>query len=60
MFFDLMVKKVIVKWSDIMKYVKLGKSDLYVSRICMGCMSFGDAKKECIRGRFRKQSQEKS
>ncbi len=25
-----------------MKYVKLGNSDLYVSRICMGCMGFGD------------------
>ena len=26
-----------------MKYVKLGNSDLNVSRICMGCMGFGDA-----------------
>lgn len=26
-----------------MKYVKLGNSDLSVSRICMGCMGFGDA-----------------
>ena len=26
-----------------MKYTKLGNSDLYVSRICMGCMGFGDA-----------------
>lgn len=25
-----------------MKYVKLGNSDLMVSRICMGCMGFGD------------------
>ncbi len=27
----------------IMKYTKLGNSDLNVSRICMGCMGFGDA-----------------
>lgn len=27
-----------------MKYIKLGNSQLNVSRICMGCMGFGDAK----------------
>lgn len=27
-----------------MEYTKLGNSDLNVSRICMGCMGFGDAK----------------
>ena len=27
-----------------MKYTKLGNSDLNVSRICMGCMGFGDSK----------------
>ena len=27
-----------------MKYVKLGNSDLEVSRFCVGCMSFGDPK----------------
>lgn len=26
-----------------MQYVKLGSSDLMVSRVCMGCMGFGDA-----------------
>ncbi|MFS4722949.1 aldo/keto reductase, partial [Klebsiella pneumoniae] len=25
-----------------MQYIRLGKSDLLVSRICMGCMGFGD------------------
>ena len=28
---------------SVMKYTKLGNSDLNVSRICMGCMGFGDA-----------------
>lgn len=28
-----------------MKYIKLGNSDLNVSRICMGCMGFGEAGK---------------
>lgn len=28
-----------------MKYAKLGNSDLNVSRICMGCMGFGDSTK---------------
>ena len=28
-----------------MKYTKLGNSDLTVSRICMGCMGFGDPQK---------------
>ena len=25
-----------------MEYIKLGKSDLNVSRLCLGCMSFGE------------------
>lgn len=28
-----------------MKYIKLGESDLKVSRLCMGCMGFGDPNK---------------
>lgn len=28
-----------------MKYTKLGNTELTVSRVCMGCMGFGDAKK---------------
>lgn len=28
-----------------MQYTKLGKSELNVSRICMGCMGFGDAQR---------------
>ena len=28
-----------------MKYTKLGNSDLTVSRICLGCMGFGDPHK---------------
>ena len=26
-----------------MEYVRLGNSELNVSRICLGCMGFGDA-----------------
>ena len=29
--------------TDTMQYTKLGNSELQVSRICMGCMGFGDA-----------------
>ena len=29
-----------------MKYTKLGNSDLNVSRICMGCMGFGDPSRD--------------
>ena len=28
-----------------MQYTKLGNADLMISRICMGCMGFGDAGK---------------
>ena len=32
----------ILKWGMKMKYTKLGNSNLNVSRVCMGCMGFGD------------------
>ena len=32
-----------MKGERMMQYTKLGNSDLNVSRICMGCMGFGDA-----------------
>ena len=32
-----------MKGERMMQYAKLGNSDLNVSRICMGCMGFGDA-----------------
>ncbi|KAH0786020.1 aldo/keto reductase [Histomonas meleagridis] len=35
----------IFKKNENMEYVKLGTSDLIVSRICCGCMSFGDKTK---------------
>ena len=28
-----------------MEYVKLGDSDLMVSKVCLGCMGFGEAQK---------------
>lgn len=34
---------VLSRRSGTMEYTKLGKSDLNVSRICMGCMGFGNA-----------------
>ena len=39
-----MVEKANGKEETGMEYTKLGLSDLTVSRICMGCMGFGDAK----------------
>ena len=39
-----------------MQYTRLGKSDLLVSRICMGCMGFGDPSDgSSIAGRWTKQ-----
>ena len=38
-----------------MQYTRLGKSDLLVSRICMGCMGFGDPLTASIAGRWTKQ-----
>ena len=34
-----------------MDYVKLGHTGLEVSRICLGCMSFGEPTRARIRGR---------
>lgn len=33
-----------IKIGGIMEYIRLGNSDLMVSRICLGCMGFGEAK----------------
>jgi len=35
--------------STAMEYVNLGKSDLKVSRICLGCMSYGDPNKGTLK-----------
>lgn len=35
---------IIAQGDFFMEYTKLGNSDLKVSRICMGCMGFGNAK----------------
>ena len=35
-----------------MQYTKLGNSDLTVSRICMGCMGFGEAGSGSTPGRL--------
>lgn len=32
-----------------MEYVKLGNTGLEVSKICLGCMSFGDRSKGTVR-----------
>ena len=31
-------------FGEIMQYLKLGKTGITVSRICLGCMSYGDKK----------------
>lgn len=33
-----------------MEYTKLGKTDMEISKVCVGCMSFGKALKECQPG----------
>ena len=34
-----------------MEYTKLGKTDMEISKVCVGCMSFGKALKNVSRGK---------
>ena len=38
-------KNIALKEVKYMKYTMLGNSDLKVSKVCLGCMGFGDATK---------------
>ena len=39
-----------------MQYTTLGKTDLKVSRLCLGCMTFGEPDREIMPGRCRKRA----
>ena len=43
-----------------MKYIQLGNTNLKVSRVCMGCMGFGDPKNGMHTWTLPKQNQWKS
>jgi 1-deoxyxylulose-5-phosphate synthase len=34
-----------MKWSNAMEYARLGNTGMQVSRVCLGCMGFGDAER---------------
>ncbi len=43
-----------------MEYVNLGNTDIKVSKVCLGCMGFGDPQQECILGHFLMKNPKKS
>ena len=40
----LMYNKICNRRNETMKYTKLGNTDIEISKVCVGCMSFGKAK----------------
>lgn len=47
---DILIKIITLWKENIMEYAKLGNTDIEVSRLCVGCMSFGKASEDFISG----------